>query len=79
MAIQQLVIDMSGRGGLADKWAGELISPTSGNSQTNYTTKDGEMMAGNFNPIKRKGYMSPNGNTFLTVTPEVSFTVLMAA
>lgn len=79
MATQQLVIDLSGRGGLADKWAGELISPTQTNSQTNYTTKDGEMMFGNFNPIKRKGYMSPNANTFVTVTPEVSFTVLMAA
>ena len=79
MAIQQLTIDMSGRLGLADKWSGEVISPTQTNSQTNYTTKDGELMFGDFNPIKRKGYLSPAGATFLTVTPAVSFTTLMAA
>ena len=77
--IKQMTIDLSGKGGLADKWAGELISPTQTNSQTNYTTKDGEMMFGNFNPIKRKGYMSPIGSTFVTVNPQTSFTVLMAA
>ena len=73
------VIDLSGRGGLADKWAGELVSPTTVGSNNNYTLADGEMMSGVFNPIKRKGYLSPSVGTFETVTPGVSFTVLMAA
>ena len=78
--IQSEIIDLSGKLGLADKWYGELISPTQGNSATNYTTKNGEMMAGGFNPIKRKGYLSPNVNTFLPVTAaSSSFASLMVA
>lgn len=84
MAIQKLVIDMSGRGGLSDNHIGNLSSqssPETQNINTRYLADDNQMVSGFFNPILNDGYCSPglNATSIVPITPQVSFTQLMAA
>lgn len=60
-------IDLSGRGGLADKFYGD-ITDSSGSPQLRYTAKDGQMVQGQFNPIRKYGYLAPIPSGFTTIT-----------
>lgn len=74
MAIQRSVIDMSGRGGLSNKWFGDanrfgyVGSLETGDPNLRYLTTEGQVVNGLFNPVTRYGYNSPVSNTFLSTT-----------
>lgn len=59
--------DLSGRKGLAKKFAGDIVNST-GSPQYRYLANDGEMVQGEFNPIRRYGFLAPIPGTFTTVT-----------
>jgi len=65
----KLLIDLSGRGGLGDKFFGDSdqITPT---PNKRYLLSEGEMASGTFNPFTRDGYLSPSTNVFHPVTTE---------
>ncbi len=84
--IQKLVLDLSGRGGLANKFAGDIgaysssiLSNFTNGVNNRYLADDDQFVTGTFNPVKKYGYMSPSVATLLTTTPAVSFTALIAA
>ena len=84
---RKLIIDLSGRGGLADKFGGDVGLYDSSNQLNNFTNEvnnryvaqDNQLVSGYFNPVKKYGYLSPSVSTLITCTPAVSFTQLMAA
>lgn len=63
----KLVIDLSGRAGLAPKFYGDVNDTTSA-PQRRYLGKDGEMAQGISNPLRYYGYTSPATNSFVTIT-----------
>ena len=84
MAIQQLVIDMSARGGLSDNYMGSLSlqsSPDTSNINLRYQAADNQMVSGIFNPVIYDGYCAPglSATSIAAITPAVSFTQKMAA
>lgn len=58
---------MSGRKGLARKFAGDIVNAT-GSPQYRYLANDGEMVQGEFNPIRQYGFLAPIPGAFTTVT-----------
>lgn len=62
----QLIIDLSGRGGLAPKHSGDVFA--SATPERRYIGGEGQMADGIFNPFKRYGYMSPAINATTTIT-----------
>lgn len=86
MAIQKIPIDLSGRGGLAEKFYGDL-GYYNGTYDTylfqgvnhRYIADDDQFVAGVFNPLKKRGYLSPSTATMLSVTPATSFGGVIAA
>lgn len=72
--IQRAIIDMSGRGGLSNKWHGDInrfgyIGATEvGTPNLRYLAKEGEVVNGFFNPITKYGYNSPSSDTFLSTS-----------
>lgn len=65
----KLQIDLSGRGGLGKKFAGD-ITDAAGAPELRYLAEDGQMVQGIFNPIRKFGYMAPVPGTFTTVTED---------
>lgn len=63
----QTVIDLSGKGGLAQGFHGDLhsLNPT---PQLLYDVKEGQLASGVFNPYLRKGYLAPSTDTTTTFT-----------
>lgn len=63
----KLILDLSGRAGLADKFFGDndQITPT---PNKRYLVKDGQMASGTYNPFTRDGYLSPASNVFHDMT-----------
>ena len=68
---EPLILDLSGRKGLAKKFAGDLNS-TSANPSRRYSGAEGQFADGIFNPLVNYGYMSPANNTFATVSGAVN-------
>lgn len=86
MAIQRIPIDLSGRGGLAEKSYGDLgyyhgTYSTYVNHGINhrYMAEDNQFVGGIFNPLKKRGYLSPSTATMLSVTPASSFGEIITA
>lgn len=79
MAIQKLILDLSGRGGLSDSFPGTLTSlsttPDTANINLRYKAEEGQMVSGLFDPLSYDGYMSPAITGVVECTPQVSFTV----
>jgi len=77
----KLTIDLSGRKGLAKKFFGETGSdnpiPT---PNIRYLAANGSMVQGQFNPIRKDGFMSPNNNNFTPIssTDSVGSTITTA-
>ena len=71
--LQRLIIDMSGRKGLTQKWFGDFNrhgydgDVHAGQPNLRYLVEDGEIVSGIFNPITKHGYISPSANTFRNV------------
>lgn len=71
MAAQQLILNMTGRGGLAKKWGGDINFhgyndyDQSGAPNLRYDSGEDQMVAGVYNPVTKYGYLSPTPNTFL--------------
>lgn len=63
----KLQIDLSGRGGLSKKFAGDIVD-AAGAPELRYLAEDGQMVQGTFNPIRKFGYMAPVPGAFTTVT-----------
>ncbi len=63
----QLVIDLSGKEGLARNFHGDLhsLTPT---PQLMYEAKEGELVSGVFNTELRKGYLAPSTDTTSAMT-----------
>ena len=82
--IKKLVLDLSGKGGLSDNHIGSLSlqsSPESSNINFRYEAEDNQFVSGLFNPFLYDGYSAPSLDTssLVSVTPQVSFTQVMAA
>lgn len=80
--IQQKVLDLTGRKGLADKFFGDInnfgyVNDLSlGQPQYRYTGVDGQVVSGIYNPLRKYGYMSPSvGTLYPMMYPYSSFAV----
>ena len=65
----QLQIDLSGRGGLAPRFWGD-IRGTQPDPASRILGEDNQMAAGTYNPLRRFGYLSPSNGTKTTITYE---------
>lgn len=65
--LQQIIMDISGRLGLADNFHGDMDSITVRPNRI-YKAKDGEMATGTFNPYIRDGYLFPATNNIFSLT-----------
>lgn len=72
--MSKLIIDMSGRGGLAPRFFGD-INRTVATPELRYIGNDNQFADGVFNPFRRFGYMSPANDTFTAVTNYVPTTL----
>lgn len=63
----KLVIDLSGRAGLAPKHQGD-VNDSTGAPSLRYLGTDGQMAQGIYNPFRFYGYMSPATNSHVTFT-----------
>ncbi len=65
---QQMVIDLSGRGGLVPSYQGDKNRAQS-DPQLRYLGADNAMAEGFFNPFVRDGYLSPSNQSYKRITP----------
>lgn len=65
------IIDLSGRGGLLERYQGDL-NDTSSSPHLRYLGGDNQFAEGQFNPFSYYGYMSPPNNTFTPITGTIS-------
>lgn len=61
------IIDLSGRGGLAPKFFGD-VNDSTGRPQLRYIGGETQFAQGTFNPIRNYGYLSPATNTYTTIS-----------
>lgn len=73
--MSKLNIDISGRGGLAPNFAGDL-NDTSAQPHLRYIGDDGQFADGVFNPIKQFGYLSPANNTYIDLTGSTNANII---
>jgi len=59
---EPIIIDLSGRGGLVNKYHGDYIS-AAGKPELRYLIDETQYASGYVNPIKKYGYLSPINNT----------------
>lgn len=78
---QKLVIDLTGRGGLADKYYGDInlfediadeFEYPTGQPHLRYISGDNQFVAGVFNPLRKYGYLQPSLNIFDPCTSDVT-------
>jgi hypothetical protein len=74
----KLILDLSGRGGLANKFFGDIdqVTPT---PNKRYLIGDSQMAAGIFNPFTRDGYLSPSSNVFHAMTLDQTLAAVMGS
>lgn len=72
--MSKLSIDLSGRGGLAPRFFGD-INRTSASPELRYIGSENQFADGIYNPFRRFGYLSPANNTFESVTQYVPTTL----
>lgn len=63
----ELIIDLSGKGGLATRAFGDM-DRTVGTPELRYIGESDQMADGIYNPLRRYGYMSPSNKTFAAIT-----------
>ena len=73
--MEQLSIDISGRGGLTNKFHGDINS-TSSTPHKRYTGTKDQMADGIFNPITNYGYISPANNTYASLTGSINSRII---
>lgn len=71
----KITIDLSGKGGLTAKYFGD-VSRAVPDANLSYNGKDGELADGNFNPLRRMGYISPANQASAQCTFTGTMTVL---
>lgn len=59
----KLIIDLSGREGLVDKYYGD-VNDTTSKPHLRYIGSDGQFAEGIWNPLVKYGYLSPANNTY---------------
>lgn len=74
----QLTIDLSGRGGLAPRYFGDLGQSTSA-PERRYLGQEGSMAEGKFNPFTRYGYLSGAVDTLGATTFDNATAALLAS
>jgi len=67
----EILIDMTGKGGLVDNFAGDTDQITT-TPNLRLNAKEGQMAEGLFNPYFRNGYMAPTISNYRTVTKDVT-------
>lgn len=67
----KIILDMSGRGGLLERYQGDL-NDISSSPHLRYLGGDNQMAEGQFNPFSYYGYMSPPNNTFTSITGTIA-------
>lgn len=65
---QTLIIDLSGKAGLAPTFAGD-INRAQSDPNLRYTGQDNQFVDGIFNTYKKDGYLSPSNVTYKRITP----------
>lgn len=75
--MSKLIIDLSGSGGLADRFFGNYPYDAT-DHQRNYAIKENQYSSGVVNPIAVLGYISPANNTFKEITGTTSDTIRTA-
>lgn len=72
-----LKVDISGRGGLANRHWGDLDKAAGyQNPELRYIAGNGQMVDGYYNPFRRYGYLSAANTNFVTIDQPTSFTGL---
>lgn len=66
--MEQLLIDLSGRGGLAPRHWGD-VDRTVAVPNLRYLAGESQLADGVYNPMRRYGYLSPANGSFNSVTP----------
>lgn len=67
----KIILDLSGRGGLLERYQGDLNDTTS-SPHLRYLGGDNQFAEGQWNPFSYYGFMSPPNNTFTELTGTVS-------
>lgn len=67
----KLTLDLSGKGGLVERYQGDL-NDTSSQPQLRYLGQDGQMAEGIYNSFKEYGYLNPANDVYATLTGTVS-------
>lgn len=81
----QMVVDLTGRGGLAHKYYGDINrfgftgDQAAGQPQYRYNVGDNEMASGIYNPLRKNGYLSPAVGTIYNFSSAPSNTSLVGA
>ncbi len=74
----QLTLDLSGRGGLAPRFWGDMDKDTP-IPELRIIGGETQMADGIYNPFRRYGYLSPANATFADVTPSTAFDALLGS
>lgn len=72
MASDKLYMDLTGTTGLAPRWFGDEGDTIAQYPQYRYLGKEGQTVAGTFNPERRYGFMTPATASYTTLTPATS-------
>jgi hypothetical protein len=73
MQPERIILDMSGRGGLARKWGGDISKygysgyKQTGSPNLRYQSGDNQIVNGVCDPVKKFGFMSPASISFIDV------------